>query len=134
MPGPRRLAAALLCALPLALAACGGGGGDGGGRPAADATGEELYRAYSCSSCHSLEGGNGTGPSFKGIAGTTVQLEDGGSARRDRAYLERAIVEPDAQIVEGYNGGLMTASISGFDLPNRPEDVRKLVEFIQGVK
>ena len=131
MPAPRRLATALLCALPLALAACGGSGGGG---VSADATGEELYREYSCSSCHSLDGGGGTGPSFKGIAGTDVKLEDGATVPRDRAYLERAIVEPDAQIVEGYNGGLMTASTSGFDLPSRPQDVRKLVDFIQGIK
>ena len=134
MPAPSRLATALLCALPLALAACGGGSGGDGGGVSPNATGEELYREYSCSSCHSLDGGDGTGPSFKGIAGTQVKLDDGSTVQRDRAYLERAIVEPDAQVVDGYNGGLMAASISGFDLPSRPEDVRKLVEFIEGVK
>ena len=32
------------------------------------------------------------------------------------------------------NAGLMKASIDGFDLGSKPEDVQKLVEFIQGVK
>ena len=33
-----------------------------------------------------------------------------------------------------FNAGLMSASVDGFDLQDKPEDVRELVEFIQGVK
>ena len=62
---PRSLAAAALCALPLAAAACGGSGGSSSG-----GDGEELYRQYACASCHSLDGSKGTGPTFKGLAGT----------------------------------------------------------------
>ena len=131
MPDPRKLALAALCALPLVAAACGGGD-DGGG--AAAATGEELYRQYACASCHSLDGSDGTGPSFKGLAGSTVKLEGGREVTADAAYLEKAITDPDADVTEGYNAGLMKASIDGFDLGGKPEDVQKLVEFIQGVK
>jgi hypothetical protein len=37
-------------------------------------------------------------------------------------------------MTKGYNAGLMKASTDGFDLASRPEDVQKLVEFIQSVK
>lgn len=138
MPDLRTLAVAFLCALPIALAACGGddGGNGGGGESAsgAAATGEDLYRQYACASCHSLDGDDGTGPTFKGLAGSTVTLADGREVTADAAYLEKAIVDPDAEISEGYNAGLMTAAIDGFDLESKPEDVRKLVEFIQGVE
>ena len=127
MPAPRKLAAAALCALPLAAAACGGSDAPAG-------SGEKLYRQYSCASCHSLDGDDGTGPTFKGLAGSKVTLAGGKQVTADAAYLEKAITDPDADVTKGYNAGLMKASIDGFDLGSKPEDVRKLVEFIQGVK
>src|SRR4051812_9391688 len=130
----RSLAVAALCTLPIAVAACGGddgGGGSGGGSGAR--SGEELYRQYACASCHSIDGSKGTGPTFKGLAGSKVKLEGGKEVTADAAYLERAITDPDADVTEGYNAGLMKASIDGFDLGSKPEDVQKLVEFIQGV-
>ena len=126
---PRSLAAAALCALPLAATACGGSGGS-----SSDSAGEQLYRQYACASCHSLDGSEGTGPTFKGLAGSTVTLSGGKQVTATPAYLEKAITDPDADVTKGFNAGLMTASIDGFDLENRPEDVKKLVEFIQGVK
>ena len=131
MPALRTLAIASLCALPLAAAACGGGseaGGSSGG------PGEEAYRQYACASCHSLDGREGTGPTFKGLAGSTVTLEDGKQVKADAAYLETAITDPDAEVTKGYNAGLMKASIDGFDLADKPDEVAKLVEFIQSVK
>ena len=133
MPTVRSLAVAILCAFPLVVAACGGGDAGGGGGGGAQ-SGEELYRQYACASCHSLDGSDGTGPTFKGLAGSTVKLEDGKTVTADKAYLEKAITDPDADVTEGFNAGLMKASIDGFDLGDKPEDVQKLVEFIQGVK
>jgi cytochrome c oxidase subunit 2 len=126
---PRSLAAAVLCALPLAAAACGGSGGSASG-----GDGEQLYRQYACAGCHALTGDSGTGPTFKGLAGSTVTLAGGKQVKADAAYLEKAITDPDADVTDGFNAGLMTASIDGFDLEDKPEDVKKLVEFIQGVK
>jgi len=126
---PRRLALAALCALPFFAAACGGGSDDS----SASAPGETEYRRYACAGCHSLDGSDGTGPSFKGLAGSTVTLADGKKVKADAAYLERAITQPDAEVVKGYNAGLMTASIDGFDLESKPEDVKRLVAFIEGV-
>ncbi len=130
MPVTRSLVAAALCALPLAAAACGGGSGN----TASDSPGEKLYRQYSCASCHSLNGDEGTGPTFKGLAGSTVTLADGKRVQATPAYLERAITDPDADVTKGFHAGLMTSSIDGFGLKDKPEDVQQLVEFIQSVK
>jgi cytochrome c oxidase subunit 2 len=129
----RSLVTVALCALPLSLAACGGSDG-GSGSASQGGPGDDLYRQYACASCHSLDGSEGTGPTFKGLAGSTVTLSDGKQVKATPAYLERAIVDPEAEEVEGYEASLMTASIDGFDLENKPEDVKRLVEFIQGVK
>ena len=133
MTDRRTLLAVALCALPLAAVGCGGGS-DGGGSASGGGSGEDLYREYACASCHSLDGSDGTGPTFKGLADSKVKLEGGKTATADAAYLERAITDPDADVAEGYNAGLMKASIDGFDLGSKPEDVQKLVEFIQAQK
>src|SRR5215211_1954299 len=129
MPVLPKLALAALCALPIAVAACGGGSDAASG-----GSGEDLYREYACSSCHSLDGEEGTGPTFKGLAGSTVTLESGKRVKATPAYLTKSITDPDADVTKGFNAGLMKASIDGFDLADKPEDVRKLVQFIESVK
>jgi cytochrome c oxidase subunit II len=127
----RHVLAAALCTL--AAAGCGGSD-DGSGSGGSASSGEELYRQYACAGCHSLDGDDGTGPSFKGLAGSTVTLEGGETVKATREYLRESIVEPDAQIVEGYSGGLMPATTDSFDLESKPGEVDRLVDFIESVK
>jgi cytochrome c len=73
--------------------------------------GRVLYRTY-CSACHSLDGTRLVGPSFAGIAGSRRQVRASITASleeitADRKYLRQSIVEPNAQLVEGYPANLM---------------------------
>jgi mono/diheme cytochrome c family protein len=102
--------------------------------PALIAAGKALYTSDSCSSCHSLSGAAGAGPSFNGLAGGTTTLSDGQTVTADDAYLERAIADPDAQIVKGYSAGIMAPAIAGFDLAHKADDIRALVAFIKSQK
>jgi mono/diheme cytochrome c family protein len=102
--------------------------------PALVAHGKSLYNGSGCSGCHSLTGSPGAGPSFKGLAGSTVTLETGETVNADDAYLERAITDPDGQIVKGYHSGIMAPAISGFGLAAKANDVRALVAFIKSRK
>jgi mono/diheme cytochrome c family protein len=99
--------------------------------PALVAQGKRLYGSDGCSACHSLTGGAGAGPSFKGLAGSTVTLATGQTVTADDGYLERAVADPDAQIVKGYNAGVMPAAIASYDLAAKPSDLRALVAFIK---
>jgi cytochrome c oxidase subunit 2 len=93
--------------------------------PALIAAGQELYASSGCSGCHSLDGSPGVGPSFEGIAGRRVTLEDGQEVTADEAYLSEAIREPDARVVEGYPAGSMP------DLGLSDEDIAALVAFLR---
>ena len=53
--------------------------------PALVARGKGLYTAAGCSACHSLTGSSGVGPSFKGLAGSTVTLAGGKTVTGDDA-------------------------------------------------
>jgi cytochrome c oxidase subunit II len=98
------------------------------------ARGKTLYTSDGCSSCHSLSGAAGAGPSFKGLSGRTTTLSDGTTIFADDAYLERSVADPDAQIVKGYDAGLMAPAIASFDLVHKTGDIRALVAFIKSQK
>jgi len=102
--------------------------------PALVARGKTLYMSDGCSSCHSLSGTPGAGPSFKGLAGGTSTLATGQTVTADDAYLERSIADPDAQVVKGYHAGIMGPAIAGFGLGAKPDDIRALVAFIKSQK
>lgn len=101
--------------------------------PAAQAVvrGKKLYTSDGCSACHSLSGSAGAGPTLKGLAGSTVALTDGSTATADDLYLSRSLTEPDAQVVKGYQPGIMSAAIAGYGLSGKPADVQSLVAFIK---
>lgn len=74
----------------------------GGGNVSAE-RGEELYVNNGCQACHSRDGSKGIGPSHLNVMGRTEQLADGSSVTVDEEYLRESIVNPSAQIVEGYD-------------------------------
>ena len=95
------------------------------------ARGKRLFAADACGGCHSLTGAAGAGPTVKGLAGSQVELSDGRSVTADGAYVTKAITDPDAELVKGYQKGVMSASISSFGLAKNPQDVAALVAFIK---
>jgi mono/diheme cytochrome c family protein len=99
--------------LTTAAPAPGGGGGGGG----LAATGAKLYQSLGCSGCHSLTGAKETGPTFKGLYGSQVQLSTGQTVTADDAYLLESILDPDKQIVKGYPKGIMSAAIPPGSVP-----------------
>ncbi len=73
--------------------------------------GRRLAEQRGCLTCHSTDGAKGVGPSWKG--GTEVELSDGRKVPRDRDYLARAILDPDAEITAGYAKGVMAGAMPG---------------------
>jgi cytochrome c oxidase subunit 2 len=94
--------------------------------------GEALVGRYNCLACHSTSGVGLAGPTFKGLAGSTVQLKSGGSVVADRAYLVRSIMDPDAQIVKGYQEGIMSAVIRPGSV-NR-EEAEAMAAYIESLR
>jgi cytochrome c oxidase subunit II len=64
-----------------------------------------ILEKNGCLGCHSLDGTKKVGPTFQGIWGRKVEVKTGGKEHEvisDEAYLRRSIVEPSADVVEGY--------------------------------
>ena len=64
--------------------------------------GKQLAQANGCLSCHSVTGAPMVGPTWKGLYGQTVELQDGTTVTADEAYLRESIVTPTAKIVKGF--------------------------------
>jgi len=94
--------------------------------------GQGLYAALGCQSCHSLDGSKSSGPTFKGLAGSKVQLTNGQTVTADDAYLLESIVDPDKQIVKGYQPGVMSSVIKKGQVPE--DQAKQLVDFIKKQK
>lgn len=64
--------------------------------------GEKIYKEKGCNACHSVDGTVLVGPSFQGLVGHDVELEDGSTVTADENYIRQSILEPQAQIVKGF--------------------------------
>ena len=69
--------------------------------------GQQLVQQYGCTTCHSLDGSTKTGPTWKGLAGHQVELQDGTTITADTAYLIQSILEPNFHIVKGFPASVM---------------------------
>ena len=65
-----------------------------------------------CLTCHGPERAEGFGPSFDGLAGSERELEDGSAVIADADYLRRSIVDPQAEVVAGFEVPMPEASLS----------------------
>jgi cytochrome c oxidase subunit 2 len=88
------------------------------------AEGRQIANSRGCAGCHGSDGAGGVGPSFVGLAGSQVQLEDGTTVVADEEYLVRSIVDPGAQLVDGYSLRMPEVSLTD-------DEVAKLVQYIQ---
>ena len=92
--------------------------------------GERLSRNNGCIGCHSLDGNDGVGPTWKGLFGSEKTLVSGEVVVVDDEYLYESIVNPNSQIVLGYPANVMSSNYS--DLFTE-EEINNMIEFIKSL-
>ncbi len=91
--------------------------------------GKQLYSNRACIGCHTLNGSQGSGPTWKGIFGQDVET-DKGVVKIDENYIRESILNPNAKIVKGFQAGIMPS----FAGQLKDDEVNALIEFIKTVK
>ncbi|MFI4859475.1 MAG: c-type cytochrome [Phycisphaerales bacterium JB063] len=87
--------------------------------------GSNLY-AQMCASCHTVDGGANTGPTWLNLYGSQRTTSAGG-VEADDAYIIESIRNPSAKIVDGFANGM-----SAF--PNLTDrEVRALIEYMKSI-
>lgn len=64
--------------------------------------GRVLLERKGCMVCHTTDGSPLTGPSFLGLMGRESRFVDGSSLIADSDYVRRSILDPTAEVVEGF--------------------------------
>jgi cytochrome c oxidase subunit 2 len=97
--------------------------------------GRTLATTFGCTSCHSTDGARGVGPTWRGLYGSQVQLDDGTSVTADDRFLTDKIQHPDQLTVSGFAKGMMGPSIQPY-APRlaQAETVNALIAYIQSLQ
>lgn len=93
--------------------------------------GELIYKnpANLCQTCHSIDGSKVIGPTFKGIFGREEKMADGSQVVADAAYIKESILNPMAQVVDGY-----PPAMPSFAGKLSDEQIADLTEWLKTVK
>ncbi|MGW8144704.1 MAG: cytochrome c oxidase subunit II [Anaerolineales bacterium] len=92
--------------------------------------GQAIAQQFGCLSCHSTDGSELTGPTWMGIFGSEVTLEDGTSVVVDQAYIINSIRDPHSQVVAGFEN-IMPVDISADMTDAQIDDVIAFIESLQ---
>lgn len=77
--------------------------------------GEIVWKRKGCVSCHSLDGSNKVGPTWRGAFGSPRQYTENGvagSTTVDEAYIEESIRYPMKKIADGYPGQMPVVKLT----------------------
>lgn len=96
--------------------------------------GLQVLQRNGCFSCHSSDGSKIVGPTFKALYGSTKKVEfatgDKGSVTVDDAYIKRSIYDPNFEIVEGYNKGMMVSYKERIN----EEELKEIIKYLKTMK
>lgn len=97
------------------------------------AKGLEVIKKNGCLACHSLDGSKIVGPSYKGLFGKMETVETNGAERQinvNDEYIKRSIYDPNADVVKGYNKGMMIS----YKETIKEEEIKEIIEFFKTLK
>jgi len=91
--------------------------------------GKQLYTQRGCNACHSIDGSSLVGPTWKGLYGHEVVMQDGTKVTADENYIREAILEPQAKMVKGF--GPVMPSFKGVI---SDDEITNLIAYIKTLK
>lgn len=126
----------------LLLGACSGAatGESGTAAPAVEAgnagavtaeRGREVAQRMGCASCHTPDGNQSVGPTWRGLFGSDRPISDGSVATADEVYLRESILDPNAIVAEGFTAGIMPQNFSDRLSSSEVESVIEYIKTLQ---
>jgi cytochrome c oxidase subunit II len=97
------------------------------------ASGQQIMKNIGCFACHTINGSRLVGPSFKGVWGSTVTVNTAGKKHDivvDEDYVRRSILDPNADVVNGFNKGLMLT----YKGKLTDDDINQIIAYLKTLK
>lgn len=94
--------------------------------------GYQVLLRNGCNACHSMDGTKLVGPSYLGGWGGTRTVVTGRDERDvtvDAEYVKRSIYDPNADVVKGFNNGLMLS----YEGMVSEEEVNLIIEYLKAL-
>jgi cytochrome c oxidase subunit 2 len=94
--------------------------------------GWQVLNRNGCNACHSSDGSKLVGPSYLGGWGGTRTVVSGREEIEvpiDEEYIKRSIYDPNAEVVKGYNSGLMLS----YEGMVTEEEVELIIEYLKAL-
>jgi cytochrome c oxidase subunit 2 len=91
--------------------------------------GRRVAAEQGCLKCHSVDGTRHLGPTWTDLYLRQQKLKDGKTITADEAYLTKSMMDPAAQIVEGYQNVMPT-----YQGRMSPPEVAAVVEYIKSLR
>lgn len=92
-------------------------------------SGRKLYDNRGCGACHSIDGSDGIGPTFKALFGKVEKLQSGETITVEENYIRESILNPNEKMVEGY-APVMPSFIGILS----DEEITDIIEYIKTLK
>ncbi len=94
--------------------------------------GQRDAQKFGCIACHTVDGTKLVGPSWKGVYGSQVTMDDGSTVTVDDAYLIELIKNPGAKIVEGFTNIMPADIVQQNNITDK--QIADIIEFIKSLK
>jgi cytochrome c oxidase subunit 2 len=95
--------------------------------PVASLPGSAIMDQKGCLACHSVDGTDGVGPTFKGLWGSKVEFTDGTTRTADEEYVEEMIQFPGKKIVKGFSPIMPK-------VPMTHEEIEQVIGYLKALK
>lgn len=95
--------------------------------------GLQVIKKYGCNACHTSDGTKLVGPTYKGIYNHETEVVTNGETRTvtvDDEYIRRSIMDPNADVVKGFNKGLMLS----YKDQITDEEIDHIIEYIKSLE
>ena len=89
--------------------------------------GQKLFQSLGCNTCHRADA-LARGPDLTGLLGRQVHLQGGAVLKADEAYIRQSILDPAAEVVQGYEPIMPT-----FKGLVTEEGILDLIEYIKSL-